>query len=373
MKKFLATFVVGIALFSMFFGGGNLTFPLLVGINSSSVLPSTLGFLFSGVLIPFFGLMIGLHFKGNYEQSLGGMGKRVAQIFIFLLLVFWIPLGSGPRCNLLAHGALCQLGLNYPLWICSFFYSALIYFLTMHRKHFLEILGNIITPILMVALFFVIFSIFNHSKQVSFNAHDLFWKEMRSGMHAGYYTMDFIAAIFFSSTIINLIREQKNVAPKEQRSFVRNAFCIGIGLLSIIYIGMISVGYVNSEVLSNVSTEQLLAAIGKVMFHESFFFVVVAIIILSVLSTSMALALVFSDYLRKSIFKNKVSHKVTLFIAISISFLISMIGFDRLAVLTSYAMSILYPFLLLTVVVSLSRSVFGERIQSWRAGRIENL
>ncbi len=369
MKKYLASFIVGIALFSMFFGGGNLTFPLLVGIDSTRILPPTLGFLISGVLVPFFGLLVGLYFKGDYEKSLGIWGKRVAQILIFTLLLFWIPLGSGPRCNQLAHGAFCQLGLDLPLWFYSGVYSVIVYLLTAQRKYFLEILGKVITPILIASLFFIIFSIFSQSKETLLPGQPSFFQELRAGMHAGYYTMDFIAAIFFSATIISLIRDQHKGTPTEQRSLVRNAFCIGIGLLSIIYIGMIGVGNVNADVLSQVSKGQLLAAVGKVMFHEKFFFIVVTVIVLSVLSTSMALSLVYADYLRKTLFKDKLSHKVTLFIAVFTSYVMSLVGFDRLALLISYAMSALYPFLLLTVVLGQGKSLYGERLKTWLATR----
>ena len=78
-KKIISVFLIGIALFSMFFGGGNLTFPLWSGIQSKSPLSTTLGFLISGVLIPFYGIMIGLYFKGDYKKCLSVFGKPFAQ------------------------------------------------------------------------------------------------------------------------------------------------------------------------------------------------------------------------------------------------------------------------------------------------------
>jgi branched-subunit amino acid permease len=65
-----------------------------------------------------------------------------------------------------------------------------------------------------------------------------------------------------------------------------------------------------------------------------------------VLSTSMALSLVFADYIRETLFKNKIGHNLALFLAVLLSFLLSIIGFSRLAVLITYAMSTLYPLLL---------------------------
>src|SRR5712692_3028631 len=46
----------GMAIFSMFFGGGNLIFPLWMGSTTSSTTVSILGFILSGVLLPFYGI-----------------------------------------------------------------------------------------------------------------------------------------------------------------------------------------------------------------------------------------------------------------------------------------------------------------------------
>jgi len=345
LKYRFQIFIAGMAIFSMFFGGGNLTFPLWIGTETTSIFLSALGFIFSGVLLPFLGIAIILYFKGNYEECFAVFGKTFGKVLAFSLLLFWIPLGSGPRCNQLAYGAFCcQMGETIPIWLYSAFYSGLVFVLTLCKKRFLAVLGKVITPILIFSLFFIIFAIFESRGAVMDGAVNASWQEFYSSFVSGYYTMDFIAAVFFASTIITLMKEkQKNTFDIR---FVCSACIFAISLLSIIYIGMISVGKINADILTSVSKDQLLAVIGKTMFSPTFRPVIFVVITLSVLSTSMALMLVFADYLRKTIFKDKIGHKMCLLISVVISYLMSIIGFQKLTAFTSVAMSTLYPILL---------------------------
>ena len=200
IKNRLQVIIAGMAIFSMFFGGGNLTFPLWIGTQTSSVILSSLGFILSGVLLPFYGIVISLYFKGDYEHYLSVFGKTIGGLLLFALLLFWIPLGSGPRCNQLAYGAFsCQVGEGIPLWVYSAFYSVIVYLLTFRENRVIEILGKIITPALIFALL-LMFSIFSPSNQevvASQQSAPSQWGELYSSFFAGYHTMDFIAAIFF--------------------------------------------------------------------------------------------------------------------------------------------------------------------------------
>ena len=120
---------------------------------------------------------------------------------------------------------------------------------------------------------------------------------------------------------------------------------------------MIFVGHMHAKILSETSRDQLLATIASALFNQKFQLLIFLIITLSVISTSMALALVFSDYLRIKIFKNKFSHKICLFISVFISFVMSVIGFERLALLIAYMMAGLYPLLVLVTMVAFAKKL----------------
>lgn len=354
--------IVGMAIFSMFFGGGNLTFPLWIGATTSSCTISSLGFLLTGVLLPFYGIIISLYFKGDYRQYLNSCGKICGAMLVFSLLLFWIPLGSGPRCNQLAYGAFSvQTGWNMPFWIYSALYSGVVYFLTVRKMRIIEILGKIITPLLIAALSLLIYSIFTGSpEQIATSTPKAIspWSDFCSSFFAGYHTMDFIAAIFFSSSVIELVKEKEKT--KFDFSLIRKACLAAIGLLSAIYIGLITVGHSQAEVLLNIPRDRLLAVIGQNLLASQLQPILFLVITLSVLSTSIALSLVFSDYLRTTLFKEKLDHKACLAFSVLVSFFMSIMGFESLATLISYATAILYPCLLVVTTFALGKSLFRQ-------------
>ena len=81
----------------------------------------------------------------------------------------------------------------------------------------------------------------------------------------------------------------------------------------------------------------------------------------SVLSTSIALSLVFSDYLRQTLLNNKLSHPFCLFISVVISYIMSIIGFESLATLISFATSLLYPALLFISVFAFAKKYYQNK------------
>ncbi|MCB9229710.1 MAG: branched-chain amino acid transport system II carrier protein, partial [Deltaproteobacteria bacterium] len=91
--------IVGLALFSMFFGSGNLIFPLDVGrVAGGQFLWGALGFILTAVLVPFMGVVAMVVYNGDYQKFFAFSGKKTGFILTLILLSFWIPFGSGPRC-----------------------------------------------------------------------------------------------------------------------------------------------------------------------------------------------------------------------------------------------------------------------------------
>ena len=63
--------VVGLALFSMFFGSGNLIFPLMLGRDAGAAFAiSAFGFVLTAVLVPAFGIIAIAFAQGSYEKIL---------------------------------------------------------------------------------------------------------------------------------------------------------------------------------------------------------------------------------------------------------------------------------------------------------------
>lgn len=87
MKNKLLVVSTGFALFSMFFGSGNLVFPITVGLESEGhYLLAALGILFTGVVVPFLGVLGMMLYKGDIYSFFNCFGRKGTFIFSFLAL-----------------------------------------------------------------------------------------------------------------------------------------------------------------------------------------------------------------------------------------------------------------------------------------------
>lgn len=351
-KKFSFVFL-GLALFSMFFGAGNLIFPLFVGqmAQDQSVLAS-LGFLITAVGVPFLGIIAMIVYEGDYTKFFQCLGGRLGSGLIALLLTVWIPLGSAPRCIALAYSSMSSYMEIGPLWIFSLIYCCVIFFVIGTKGRMLDILGYFLTPCLLACLGLIIYQgvevteMFTAPTQAGLT-------HFYSGLTEGYNTMDLIASFFFSASVIEILRS----ATQEKAQPIRitlKACIVGISLLAFVYINLIALAGVHYEVLQGVPKEQLLAHIAKVVLGPKLGMISVAAIFLACFTTSVALAVVYADFLNKTLFKSYPSDSWAKVTTLAVTFVISMTGLKGITMITAPVLEIFYPLLIVMIVVNLS-------------------
>jgi branched-chain amino acid:cation transporter, LIVCS family len=150
--------IVGVALFAMFFGAGNLIFPpfmgLLAGLDWQWAL---LGFLITGIGMPLLGIMAAAKAGGTIEH----MGSRLSPWFGLALSVVVIlaigPLLAIPRTSATAF----ELGVR-PTWpefptalFSAIFFSITLWF-SLNRTDVVDKIGKYLTPFLVITLAWII-------------------------------------------------------------------------------------------------------------------------------------------------------------------------------------------------------------------------
>ena len=88
------TLKTGLAMFAMFFGAGNVAYPLSVGhLAQDAHFWGILGLLVTAVGVPFLGLISVVLFGGDYESFFGRLGKWPGFILTVLILALIGPFG----------------------------------------------------------------------------------------------------------------------------------------------------------------------------------------------------------------------------------------------------------------------------------------
>ncbi|NRA47387.1 MAG: branched-chain amino acid transport system II carrier protein [Oligoflexales bacterium] len=338
------TIVTGIALFSMFFGGGNLIYPLSTGMQGGeNLFLAFVGFILSGVLLPFIGVLTVILYQGKASEVFSILGPVLRRLFPLILLAFWIPLGSAPRCISLVHTSFTQYGFDISHLFFVAIYSLTTFVACLNKSRIIDLLGYVMTPVIIVSIFAVVLkslSLDSESVNATLQGASLFFEALDSGLK----TQDFIAAFFFSSIICDLVRSEKHKSA--QKRFVFNSCLIGVSLLSVVYLAMIFCGSINASLLAGLRGDQLLFALLTRMGGDFIASCSLIVITFGCLSTSIALTAVFANYLFEAS-SGRVSFKAGAAFTSIVSMIPALFGFELISAIISPSMEILYPLLLL--------------------------
>jgi LIVCS family branched-chain amino acid:cation transporter len=336
MKNKAIVLSTGLAMFSMFFGSGNLVFPILVGqMSGGHTLAAALGILLTGVLVPFLGVYLLYLFNGDSRAFFSRMGPKATFWFPLLALSLMGPFGVLARCITVAHGAYRLLFPDTTLWAFSLASCAVIFFLTIRRRKIVALLGSILTPLLLLSLAFIAFSGLTHVQSAPMTlANPL--NSFINGVFQGYQTMDLLAAFFFSAFVLKYLRGH------DGKTFLSASF-IGASLLSIVYAVLVLLGSAFAPQLQNVPPQEMFGQIAILSLGTYAAPIVCTAVILACLTTAIVLTSLFSDFLKKDIAREKIADSTSLILTLGIAFGISTLEFAGIMKIIGPILEWTYP------------------------------
>lgn len=348
---------VGLAMFSMFFGAGNITFPLLIGkAAEGSLIWALLGLILTAVVIPFSGLFSIVLFDGDYETFFKRMGKWPGFIVILLLLAMIGPFGGIPRCITLTYSTLHVYFSNLNLLTFSIISAIVIFLFSWKRSRILDLIGLVLSPLLVLFLLAIIIKgiFFSEADPVRSTqiAHPFFY-----GLKEGYNTLDLMAAFFFSSLIYKKLQDSQG---ENKGAFlpIFKASLIGAFLLSMIYIGFSYVAAFHTLSLDGAEPDQLLGRIGQIVLGHYAGLIVSLSIALACLTTAIALTVVSAEFLQNRLSKGKFSYEVSLGVVLLITACVSTLEFTGIVRLLAPTLQVIYPSLLVLSLFNIFHKTF---------------
>ena len=366
MKSKSLILSTGLAMFSMFFGSGNLVFPLVVGqMSDGHYLTGAFGIFLTGVLVPFLGILAILLFNGSAKEFFGRLGKPATFWLPLIALSLMGPFGVLARCITVAHGAFKLIVPNTPLWVFSALSCAILFFLTIRKNRIVPVLGVILTPILLVSLLLIgIFGLYFADWPSAANTP--LWDSFKTGILQGYQTMDLLAAFFFSAFVIKHLQTKQNEGampsePKKTLPIFLKASFIGAGLLSLVYVVLVLLGAIYAPELGSIAPQEMLAYIAHASLGPFAAPVVCIAVILACLTTSVVLTSLFADFLKKEVAKDKIGNGVALAVTLCIAFFISTLEFSGIAKIIGPILEAVYPALIVLTVLSIFHKLWGWR------------
>ena len=198
MKKLLQSDLLstGLAIFSMFFGAGNLIYPIDVGLmGGDKNIWAITGFLITAALLPVIALSVMTLFDGSYMKFFGRVGKAPAFFLIFLCMLMIGPLIAMPRIVTLSYEMLIPFlpGFITPLYF-GLVFLAFTFLATYKENNIVDILGKIVSPLLLTSLGIILVKglmFRGDAIQATDTACTLFWTNVKYV----YNTMDLFACV----------------------------------------------------------------------------------------------------------------------------------------------------------------------------------
>lgn len=361
MKKLFQkeTISTGLAIFSMFFGAGNLMFPLKVGLIAGQHNAwAMFGFSLTAVCLPLLGLIAMVLFDGNYYQFFNRLGKVPGAVCIFFCMLIIGPMIAMPRIVTLSHTMVAPFLNNISLIPFSLGFLLLTFLGTYKENRIINLLGLIISPLLLGSLAIIIAKglWFAHLPTVTAtSAMTLFIKSLI----AGYSTLDVIGAIFFSSIIISMLKQQKGSSNHALAWMSLQAGVIGIALLALVYIGMSYLGVYYGHGLAEVNEGELFSRISFTILGGKGAIVIALAVLMACYSTIIALAAVFAEYIQKFIFHNTISYSFCLVGTLLTTLLFSHWGLSAILEFSIPFIEIGYPVLITLTLLNIGYKVWG--------------
>lgn len=359
---------IGFALFAMFFGSGNLVFPIAVGQESQGhYVLASLGILLTGVVVPFLGVFGMMLFKGDLNRFFECFGRKGTFIFALCALALMGPFGVLARCLTVMHGALLLLFPDISLPLTSLVICGVIFLLTINKTQIVTILGSMLTPFLLLSIAAITcVGLFYGEVPAAVNNES--FPAFKNGFFQGYQTMDLLAAFFFSTFVI--VHLQKKFAGQEDEEaaslkvFVKAAF-IGAGILSAVYMALVALGWKYASILAGQLPQKMLGIIAMESLGPYAAPCICVVVVLACLTTGIVLTSLFADFLRKEVAQDKIGNGLSLFITLAIGFAVSTLDFAGIARFLGPILEATYPALIVLTLFNIANKLWGVKSNHW--------
>ncbi|RST58834.1 branched-chain amino acid transport system II carrier protein [Siminovitchia terrae] len=363
--SFSSYFVIGVMLFALFFGAGNLIFPASLGQNAGTNLwPAIIGFLITGTGLPFLGILA-MGFSGS--RNLQDLASRVhpvyAVIFTSLLYLTIGPFFATPRTGAVAY----DIGIapfvsddfaKTGLFIFTLVFFGITVWLSLNPTKIVDRVGKILSPGIIILLAVLLITVIV-KPMGSFEAPQEAYSSgaFMKGFTEGYNTMDALASLVFGIIVINAIRGLGVTSKKEILSATIKSGTVATIFLGIIYVGIAYLGATSTgkiglfdtggPVLSNASSYYF-GTFGAIM--------LAAIIILACLTTSIGLITACGEYFN-TLFP-KISYKVFVLFFSLLSFTIANFGLANIINYSIPVLMFLYPLAIVLMLLTFMSPLF---------------
>ncbi|MBS4196416.1 branched-chain amino acid transport system II carrier protein [Lederbergia citri] len=366
--KFSEYIAIGVMLFALFFGAGNLIFPAQLGQQAGSDLwPAVAGFLITGVGLPLLGILaMGFSGSSNLQELASRVNPAYAIFFTCLLYLTIGPFFALPRTGTVAYeigiAPFVNAGFHQGgLLIFTLLFFAVTLWFSLNPAKIVDNVGKILAPGLVILLTILLFAVVLHpmgaiQAPVGAYVSGAFVK----GFLDGYNTMDAIASLVFGIIVVNAIRSIGITSKRGILGATVKSGLIAISILGAIYIGIAYMGATSTETLG--ITENggpVLSNAASHYFGEFGLIMLAVLIILACLTTSIGLTTACAEYFQTLL--PRFNYKTLVIFFTTISFIFANFGLTNIITFSVPVLMFLYPLAIVLMILTFLSPLFHHK------------
>lgn len=361
IRKRKTILFLGMALFAMFFGAGNLLLPAYLGLQTRTDWTATFaGFSLTAILAPVLAIFA-VAVSGNYFTDLGSRANIKLAYILSLINVLCIgPLIALPRSGASVYEVAIKpiIPDAQPVWVCVLFFGAVMG-ASFSLNRITGILGKIFAPILLFFLALLIVPGLFVGSTVNIPPtiiEDRFYV----GFQEGYQTMDVLAGLIFAVLLIAGANRKSYTHVKDKIEVVVKSAILAAVCMLLVYGGLFYLGAHATVDVANTSRSALLIQIATQYFGSNGVYLISILMILACITTAIALTAGSANFFER-LTKGKLGYIEGVISVTLISIFLAITGVDAIIEYAAALLNFIYP---VTLVLILSVLLFGRTIQN---------
>lgn len=353
-KSMFDIVVIGLALFAMFFGAGNLIFPPYLGLNAgTSWITGFMCFFIADVGLALVAIIAMIKTGDVSMNAITGKLGKVPSILINSLIVLCIgPFLAIPRtaATTFEMGVLPIMP-NFNSWVFGAIFFGIVLALTIRPSSVIDVIGKFLTPALVVCLLgLIVIGFVNPIGEIT--PHQDF-NTIKEGIMAGYQTLDVLASLVFVIIIISAAKSKGYTETKETMNVVLKSSIVAAIALFVIYGGLTYLGATTSAGgFEDYNQAGLVVAITQSLVGGYGVVVLGIIVFFACLTTAIGLTSSCASYFQE-LTNGKASYTMVVILTVGFSYVVSNFGISTIISVAAPILTLLYPVVLVMIILTL--------------------
>lgn len=357
---------VGLMLFALFFGAGNLIFPAFLGQQAGeNWFSAMLGFLLTGAGLPLLGVIaIGYSNSRDVQVLASRVTPLYGILFASALYLAIGPLFATPRTATVSFEIgvvpyISEESKTLGLALFSLFFFGVAYWLSLSPGKLVGRIGKILTPVLLVTIAILMgYAAMNPMGALTAPQGDFAIRPFAKGILEGYGTMDALASLVFAIIVIDAVRA---MGVDNRAELLRTTTIAGVVAATCLAVVYLMIGYMGATSVAGLGMQENGAAVlsktAQFYFGNAGNILLSVIVFLACLSTAIGLIVANAEFFNRLC--PGISYKtfVTIFTLVSMGF-----ANKGLAGIISFSIPVLmllYPLTVVIILLAFLHNLFG--------------